>query len=318
MCYALRYNQTLVSAPPDDSVCEGMRKIMMYKALSPGAIKVQPRDLDEALAAARTGGFQGVEIKVHEIADLVDRQGAGYVRERFAVAGLQPAGWGLPVDWKGSEEAWQAGLLELPRLAAAAAAIGCTRTTTWIPPTSDSRPFEENYQFHLARFRPIARILAEHGCRLGLEFIGPKTSRDAARHIFIYRMEDMLHMGEEIGPNVGLLLDCWHWYTSGGTLEDLRALHDEQVVYVHVNDAPAGIARDEQRDNVRALPGETGVIEIAGFLQALQAIGYDGPVVPEPFKRELADLPSDADRLRVVGAAMDRIFEQAGLSSRAE
>jgi sugar phosphate isomerase/epimerase len=287
---------------------------MMYKALSPGAIDVQPHNLDEAIAAARTGGFQGLEIKVREVADLVDWQGAGYVRDRLAVAGLQPAGWGLPVDWRGSEDAWRAGLQELPRLAAAAAAIGSTRTATWIPPASDTRPFAENYQFHVERFRPIAQTLAQHGCRLGLEFVGPKTARDALQYPFIYRMEDTLRMGEEIGPNVGLLLDCWHWYTSGGTLEDLRTLRAEQVVYVHVNDAPVGIARDEQQDRVRALPGETGVIDIAGFLRALQAMGYDGPVVPEPFKRDLADLPTDADRLRVVGAAMDAIFQQAGLA----
>ena len=97
----------------------------------------------------------------------------------------------------------------------------------------------------------------------------------------------MLALGREIGPNVGLLLDCWHWYTSHGTLDDLKRLTAEQVVYVHVNDAPAGIPVDEQQDMVRALPGETGVIDIVGFLQTLRAIGYDGPVTPEPFKKEL-------------------------------
>ena len=71
---------------------------------------------------------------------------------------------------------------------------------------------------------------------------------------------------------------------------------------------------DEQVDNVRALPGETGVIDIAGFLQALRTIGYDGPVVPEPFKKELNDLPSDDDRLEVVGSAMTAIFRQTGLA----
>jgi sugar phosphate isomerase/epimerase len=85
------------------------------------------------------------------------------------------------------------------------------------------------------------------------------------------------------------------------------------VVYVHVNDAPAGVPVDEQVDNVRALPGETGVIDIAGFLQALQAIGYDGPVVPEPFKQELNTLPSDEARLQTVGTAMATIFRRAGL-----
>jgi sugar phosphate isomerase/epimerase len=58
---------------------------------------------------------------------------------------------------------------------------------------------------------------------------------------------------------------------------------------------------------VRALPGETGVIPIADFLGALDRIGYDGPVVPEPFKASLRDLPSDAERLRVVGESMRQV-----------
>ena len=89
--------------------------------------------------------------------------------------------------------------------------------------------------------------------------------RDSAQYPFIYKMEDMLAMGAEIGPNMGLLLDCWHWHTSGGTIEDIKRLSPEQVVYVHVNDAPRGVGMDEYVDSVRGLPGETGVIDIAGY-----------------------------------------------------
>jgi sugar phosphate isomerase/epimerase len=39
-------------------------------------------------------------------------------------------------------------------------------------------------------------------------------------------------------PSHGLLLDCWHWYTSGATLDDLAQVRGAQVIYVHVNDAP--------------------------------------------------------------------------------
>lgn len=287
----------------------------MYKALSPGAIGVRTQNLQEAISAAQAGGFQGVELDPYEISTLTDGNGAEYIRGLFADSGVRPAAWGLPTDWRNAEESYHRGLEELPRLARAAAAIGAPRTMTWILPSSDERAYDANYRFHVERFTPIARILAEHGCRLGLEFIGPKTLRDSGMHPFIYRMEDMLAMGAEIGPNVGLLLDCWHWHTSHGTLEDLKALRPEQVVYVHVNDAPAGIPTDEQVDSVRALPGETGVIDIAGFLQALKGIGYDGPVTPEPFKAELNDLASDAERLRTVGEAMDTIFRQAGLSA---
>jgi len=286
----------------------------MFKALSPGAIGVAAGTLQQSLAAAKIGGFEGVEFSPREIAGIIETSGVESARDLFAEAGLKPAGWGLPTDWRGSTESWRQGLEELPRLAGAAAAIGCPRSMTWIMPCSDERPFEENYRFHIERFTPIAAILADHGCSLGLEFIGPRTLRESKRYPFVHTMPEMLEMGREIGPNVGLLLDCWHWYTSHGTETDLRALRPEQVVYVHVNDAPQGIAIDEQLDGVRCLPGETGVIDIVAFLRSLQAIGYDGPVTPEPFKKDLADLPADEERLKVVGASMDKIFSIAGIT----
>ena len=285
----------------------------MFKTLSPGAINVSANSLQEAVQAAKIGGFEGVEFSPGEVATIIETQGVDAAKAVFADAGVRPGGWGLPVDWRGEDAAWRKSLEELPRLAKAASAIGCGRTMTWILPFSDELPLEENRRFHIERFTPVAQILADNGCSLGLEFIGPKTLRQGHKHEFIYTMQGMLDMGAEIGPNVGLLLDCWHWYTSGGTVEDLRKLKPEQVVYVHVNDAPSGIAVDEQVDSVRCLPAETGVIDIAAFLQALQSIGYDGPVTPEPFKKELKELPDDEARLKTVGASMDKIFQLAGL-----
>lgn len=290
----------------------------MFKGLSPGAIGVRASNLDESLRAAQIGGFEGVEFNPFEIADLVEADGAEAVKARFTDAGLRPAGWGLPTDWRGSEEKWQAGLNELPHLARAASAIGGTRVSTWVMPCSDTRPFDENREFHVARFRPIAKILGDYGVSLGLEFIGPKTLRDTQAYPFIHTMPEMLAMGRDIGPNTGLLLDAYHWYTSHGTLEDLAALTPAEITYVHVNDAPRDVAVDEQLDGTRALPGETGVIDIGGFLQALQRIGYDGPVTPEPFKKELKDLPSDEARLKAVGAAMSAIWQTAGLVTAGE
>ena len=286
----------------------------MYKGLSPGAIGVKAGTLDEALVAAKAGGFEGVEVSAHEIASLIDAHGQEAVAQKFSDAGIAYAGFGLPLEWRGSEEAWAAGLQDLPRLVKAAASVGGTRTMTWIMPCSDERSYDENRVFHIARFTPVAQILGDYGLSLGLEFIGPKTLRETQQFPFIHTMGDMLAMGREIGPNVGLLLDCYHWYTSHGTLADLDALTPAQVVYVHVNDAPSNVAVDEQLDGVRDLPGATGVIDIAGFLQVLQRIGYDGPVTPEPFV-DLSGLPSDTARLERVGAAMDDIWRKAGLNS---
>jgi sugar phosphate isomerase/epimerase len=284
----------------------------MYKALNPGAIGVQATTLQAGIAAAQQGGFEGVEFNVREVADLVDQHGAEYVKGLFAEANLKPAGWGVGIDWR-SDTKWQQGLNELSRLAAAAAAIGCPRALSGVMPGSNDYSFDENYRMHVERFTPIASILADNGCWLGLEFISPKTLRASLRYPFLYTMGEVLDLGSKIGSNVGVLLDIWHWYTSYGTLEEIRALRPEQVVYVHVNDAPADIHVDEQMDLVRDLPGATGVLDVVGFLHALRDIGYDGPVTPEPFKKELKDLSSDAERLKVVNAAMDKIFQLAGI-----
>jgi sugar phosphate isomerase/epimerase len=113
-------------------------------------------------------------------------------------------------------------------------------------------------------------------------------------------------------PNVGLLIDCFHWYTSHAKLADLTALSASQVVYVHVNDAIAGVAVDEQIDDVRCLPGASGMIDVVGFLRALDAIGYDGPVAVEPFDTSLASLRPDA-RVRLAADSLHAAFAAAGV-----
>ena len=280
----------------------------MYTALSPGVIGVHVKSLAHRLAAAKDHGFAGVELDVTEIAALVEANGADAVEAQFIDANVIAAGWALPTDWGSSEETWKRDLATLPGLAKAAAAIECFRVFTWIMPASNERDMEANLKYHVERFKPIAEVLGEHGHRLGLEFIGPKTIRDKFKYSFIHDMPGMLDMAAQIGPNVGLLLDCWHLYTSHGSVSDVAKLEETDVVYVHVNDAPRGIPVDEQMDGTRCLPGETGVIDIAGFLAGLTKIGYSGPVVAEPFKKELADLPDDSKRLEVVAASMRKVF----------
>jgi sugar phosphate isomerase/epimerase len=111
--------------------------------------------------------------------------------------------------------------------------------------------------------------------------------------------------------NLGLLVDCWHWYTSGGSTMDLASIPVEQVVHVHINDAPQ-VPRDEQIDNVRLLPGASGVIDIIGFMKTLGAIGYDGPVAVETFSEELNQLSPDEAAGRA-SEAVGNVFAASGI-----
>ena len=78
-----------------------------------------------------------------------------------------------------------------------------------------------------------------------------------------------------------------------------------------LNDAPAGVAIDQQMDGKRELPAATGVIDVASFLSALQAMGFDGPVRAEPFNDAVRKMVP-AEALVATKAAMDKAFAQVG------
>jgi sugar phosphate isomerase/epimerase len=283
----------------------------VFRNLSPGAINIRT-DLAGAIDLARRHGWQGLDLPVGEAVRLAAERTPGDVAALFEQAGLRLGGWGLPVDWRADYD--RAVLATLEQQAALAQQLGCTRVYTWVPPASDELPFRENFDRHVARLRPIAEVLAAHDCRLGLEFIGPRTVREGRRYGFVYTPEGMLSLAQAIGPNVGLLVDCYHWYTGLGTLGDLRALRAEDVVYVHVNDAPDGVAVEEQLDLVRRLPATTGVIDLAGFMGALREVGYDGPVTPEPFEQRLKEMTPD-EASRTAHDSMLELWRRAGLDS---
>jgi sugar phosphate isomerase/epimerase len=284
----------------------------MFRNLGCGAISV-PANFEQAIAYAKLGAFGGIDVPTGEITPLLEQHGADHVKAIFADNGLQMGSIGWPVRWLGGEEDWQADLKALPDFCAIARQIGGTRCATWVPSWNDTRAWDENWQFHVDRLKPMAEIASDYGVRLGLEFLGPRTLFVGKAHEFIHTMDKMLELCAQVGPNAGLLLDAWHWHTSGGTLDDLKAMSNADVVYVHINDAPPGLTMDEYVDNVRALPGETGVIDLTGFLQALQHIGYDGPVTPEPFSQALAAMEDKAEAVKLVGGMLKDVFDKAGV-----
>lgn len=287
----------------------------MYKNLNTGAIGIRA-SLSEALEMAHTHGFTGVDFSITEVADMIKAASIDEVKDLFTRTGCRPGGWGPPVDWRGDEQKWTEGLGWLRKYAAMAQEIGAPRATTVVLPFSEDLPYRENYAFHVRRLHPVAKTLQDYGCSMGLEFIGPKTLRVGHKYEFIYGMQQALELCADIGPNVGLLLDHWHLYTSYGTTDDVRRLTADQVVAVHINDAPAGVPVDEQIDNVRCLPGETGVLDTPGFLKALHTIGYVGPITAEPFSKRVNAMASP-DALRTTAEAVRKVWDAAAMTGNA-
>jgi sugar phosphate isomerase/epimerase len=281
-------------------------QVRMFRNLGVGNIGVQASQR-QAVEYAAQFGFQGVSASLSELATMSSAEKdslRALLQEKRIV-------WGpcnLPVEFRRDEDQFAGGLAALPEQARMLRSWGVARLSTWIMPGHESLTYRSNFDLHRRRLAAVSRVLMDEGLRLGLEFVGPKTSRARFRFPFIHTQVEMLELVDAIGlENVGLLLDSWHWHTSGGDAADLDQLTARQVVDVHVNDAPSGVPIEEQQDNRRALPCTSGIIDLRSFMRALVRMGYDGPVTCEPFDRELNALDNEA-ALKVVSAAMDRLF----------
>jgi sugar phosphate isomerase/epimerase len=292
------------------SADEPMRNRKFSLGVSWGAIGV-PGDPGKVIGWASQFGFESIEPSAQFLGKLSDTQLQEYLGQMQA-AQLAWGAAGLSVPFRDDDSAFEQGMKSLPGEARTLQRAGVTRIATWLAPGHKSLTYVANFRQHARRLREAAKVLGDHGIRLGLEYVGPKTSWSTSRFPFLHTMAEMKDLIDEINcDNLGFLLDSWHWYTAQETEADLLSLRAGDVVLCHLNDAPLGIPVEQQIDNRRGLPCATGVIDLTTFLGAMVKIGYDGPVVCEPFSQELRGLKPD-ETLAIVSAAMKKAFALVG------
>jgi sugar phosphate isomerase/epimerase len=274
--------------------------------LSPGLIGVRA-SIKESIDLAVQFGFEAIEPVASELAAMSE-DAVQQLRDALKAKGLAWGATGIDSPFGRSEDEFKGWLGKLPEMAAALQRVGAQRVATWITPGEKQWTYLANFRRHVQRVKEIARVLGDHGLTFGLEYVGPRTSWSRSRFPFIHTMRETRELIAETGrKNVGLLLDSWHWYNAGETPADIRALRNEDIVAVHLNDAPSGIPVDQQVDNHRTLPAATGVIDIGGFLGALITAGYDGPVAAEPFDTSLREQPGEQAVQRTSEAIMQAL-----------
>ena len=84
-------------------------------------------------------------------------------------------------------------------------------------------------------------------------------------------------------------------------------------IRVEVND---GLDGDYDRFTLpefqRELPGATGTIDLTGMLRTLDTLGFDGPIVVEPWNEQLRKM-SPSDAIEKTKIALDRCLEKADI-----
>lgn len=105
--------------------------------------------------------------------------------------------------------------------------------------------------------------------------------------------------------NVGLLVDVWHFYNSGGAVDELADLPAVGVAAVQLNDGP--LVHENFLQHARAerrLPG-AGELDVVGLVRAVARTGFTGPYCVEVNTPEFRALPVDEAARQAADTATD-------------
>lgn len=297
----------------------------MFVSLPPWAVARNVGWPEQARLAARAG-YQGIDWAFGS----AKTAGVEATRALLAEIGIVPTITNLPMQnaLAGEDAAFQAQLSGLDENAAFCQAIGCRRFMLVLPAvTVNGQSKDERWKVVQARLSAVSGVLAKHEMRLGIEFLGPLMFRRNRPRPgapppdpnappppppvpFVWTLPEALRLAEASGPQIGVVLDAWHWYHSGGTVADIRAAKPERIVHIHVSDAKP-MPPEDVLDNMRHFPGE-GVIDLVGFFQALEAIGFQGGISPETIGPRVPEGMAPEESAKLALAATKAVLAKAG------
>ena len=277
----------------------------MFVALNTSLVGGKVQWPEFARLAAKVG-YGGTDIDLPG----ATKEGLDATKALLAELKLKASFTNLPVNaTRGDEAAFKKGMETLEDQVKFAAGIGCSRMMVVIPPGSQT-PKEELRKTLLGRFQTVGAVLAKYNVRCGFEFLGPLQLRQRSPYPFIWQMNEMVEFAKDCGPSFGVVLDVWHWYHSGATLDDIRKAGNSRIVLVHLSDA-ARMPPEEVRDNARLLAGE-GVIDLVGVFETLKEMGWEGSVSPEPLGRISKELSAE-DGAKLGLESAQPVMRKAGI-----
>jgi 2-keto-myo-inositol isomerase len=185
--------------------------------------------------------------------------------------------------------------LECVGLCQIAREIGCEHIVVVPGP----RPADADEEAIIAEsvrvLRELGNVAARFDVKLAFEFLG---FPDCSVRTLALGREIIARVGRR---NVGLVIDTFHFYVGGSTLESIAPLAPDQLFIFHINDAEDR-PKSELRDHHRLLPG-LGILPLKEIVSALAAIGYSRMASVEIFRPEYWDWDSMELALRAREAA---------------
>ena len=248
-----------------------------------GATTMQA-DLPTDFQAAKTAGYDYVEIWADKLRTFLHHRTSDELKELIATSGVPPLSINSieHVTFRDSPT-WDGIKEQCAELSEVAEKLECPFIVVVPSPLPEGGATRAEVVDESVRaLRELGEIAARRGVSLAFEFLGqPDCSvptLDLAHEVV--RAADR--------KNLGLVIDSFHFYAGGSTIEMVEAL-DPNLIYVfHINDAE-NLPRQELLDKHRLLPG-LGILPLRELIVAFRKIGYDKVASVEIFRPEYWEL----------------------------
>ena len=236
---------------------------------------IKPQPMLQKIRLAAEAGFDGIEPWINDVYEFVGQGGeVSDIEKAIADHGLivpcaiAVRGWGEAIDVE-----YPLMLDEVKRRMELAARLG----SPYLVATPPREPCDIGQISR--RYRDLLEIGRQVGVKPIMEYIGffrSVTSLSQAWQIVV----------EADDPDATLLLDSFHSWNSGSTLDELKAIPAGKIGHYHIDDAAPDKPVGTQTDPDRVMLGE-GPIDLVGEIAVLRESGYDGTVSLELFNKEL-------------------------------
>ena len=144
-------------------------------------------------------------------------------------------------------------------------------------------------------YRELLELGDQIGVKPSMEFLGFVDELNT--------IEDALEVMNKSGrDDATTILDPFHIFRGGGSVESIAILSAGQIGISHYNDIPAEPTRIEQHDKDRVMPGD-GVFDLKRYLELLDQVGYDRYLSLELFREDLWQ----QDPLEVAKVGMEKM-----------
>jgi sugar phosphate isomerase/epimerase len=242
--------------------------------------ETSPVPIVERIEAIAATGWSGFGLAYDDLAAARATLGFPALRGLIDDAGLRHVEVELLTDW------WDEGLAprwrpQFDLLLEAAEVLGARFIKVG---TTMGEPLED-LDFLVEPLRRLTAEAALRGTRIALEPMPFSMVGTVPVAADLMRKVDM--------PGCGLVVDYWHVFRAGTTLDELSAsLHADQIFGVELNDAAAevrGTLFEDTRDN-RRLCGQ-GDQDVTGFIRTMKSLGFNGRWGVEILSAEHRELP---------------------------